>query len=245
MSAPPSGKPGKAEKATPWKPLPYPGPRPGRFSAYPDPKFLPPKDLVKLLRLQGIDDTEAAAFVSECSRIAQFMKFVRERSPRARVRDELEHVAKKVREALLAMNLLSENGWERLDEGTAFAMGRDLGGGAEWPDGVRAATTGLNESPLHFTWDVITALEATALLVAGDIYVRRRHRSGEEAAKELASMIASAFSARFGEWPPHHQHSWFVHFMQCIGEHIDVACGPRPVASGVKDAEARDAVARK
>jgi len=235
MSAPPSGKAGKA---TPRKPLPYPGPRPGHLAAWPDPSFLPAElraHLVELLRDQGIDDAQAAAFVSECSRTVHFMHLVRERSKRAQVRDELEHVAKKAHETLLAMNRLSVDGWERLREEAAINV--------EWPDSVLAVMDELDEYPIQFIWDIIAVLEATALQVACNIDVQRRHRSAEDAAKELSFMVARQFFARFGWFPSSDQNGWFVDFMRCMGQHIGVTCGPRPVASGMK--EARDAVKQK
>ena len=56
-------------------------------------------------------------------------------------------------------------------------------------------------------------------------------------------MVARQFFARFGWFPSSDQNGWFVDFMRCMGQHIGVTCGPRPVASGMK--EARDAVKQK
>ena len=100
---------GKAEEATPVRRLPKPNLSWGQVGP-PDPEFLPAavrSELIDLLCEEGVDAAGADDFVAKCTRAAQAVDLVRNRSTGRQVRDELELVADRARHTLLAINQMN------------------------------------------------------------------------------------------------------------------------------------------
>ena len=202
--------------------------------------------MVEILRDEAkIGAEQSRAFVAECAKHVQDVECFRTRLPFGEIRDELEQLADKIHHVQTLINTMSSDARDFIDLFHVFIVYPDL---PPWPESIQMAVEQREgEGLLSLAWDSNEALEGMARAAASvlDSSVDRMLQPKKEVGELLTGLIVDEYVKQFGDLPLSGQQSWFVHFMQLIGERLDLVCGPRVVARVVKERRSGgDAVAR-
>lgn len=175
-------------------------------------------ELNPMLTEGGLTADEARHFLNTCSGIAQMVMSGRRLQTFGRERDELGLVSVRALALLEAIEALHVDAREALE----------LHAGEE----VRLFHR--DSEFLSSTWDAVDHLRRLCELAAQQL---PPGKSDPDAMVGFGftAFVVDAFWRRFERFPPADQNGWFVAFMQRIGEHLGLVCGPRPVRKAISE----------
>ena len=188
-----------------------------------DVKFLP-EDLREELQLLMVDarlpKADTNAFLNHCERVARIVSESRAQIGHDIEKSQLGKIALKAHSLLAAINVTNEQTRETLIDVAIDLRLRKPGA--------------FSGALLSLTWDYVQALEQAANYAAEQIELSRQAKPKIINGRDLTLLVVDAYWRRFNALPPADRAGWFAGFMQRLGEHLDMQCGPRIVGNAIK-----------
>ena len=204
-----------------------------------DSNFLPAelrKELMELIESETkLLDNKAETmrvdlFLDDCGVAAQRMVMDREQIALGKEQNQLKTIATNARRLLASINAANEKTHETF---TAHAEYLIYGTTppVKLPGKIIADLRGCGpeNTLLAMGWDYAQALEQAANYAAEKIEPSKQAKPEQINGTRLTSLVVDAYWQRFNALPPMNQAGWFVAFMERLGAHFKVACGPRIV----------------
>lgn len=203
-----------------------------------DSKFLPVelrKVLMELIEAEaGLPKNKIDAFLDDCGEAAQMMVMDREQIGIGEEQKQLKAIATNAHRLLASINAANEKTRETLtshSEYLAFGSSPPVKLPRKVIADVRAY--GTENTLLALAWDYVQALEQAAQYAAEQIVPSKQAKPEQVNGTRLASIVVDAYWQRFNALPPINQAGWFAGFMEYLGGHYKVACGPRIVNNAI------------
>ncbi len=193
--------------------------RPGGYRE--DPNYLPDGlrgELMPLLIEGELTVAEADSFLDTCRRLAQMVTAGRRLQTFGRERDELALVSARAKALLEAMEALHVDARESLE----ILAGEEL------------RFFHRDDKFLSDSWSAVDRLKQLCERAAQQL-PPGKSEPDVMVGHGFAVFVVEAFWCQFERLPPADQHGWFVAFMQRLGEHLGLVCGPRPVRKAITE----------
>ena len=201
-----------------------------------DSKFLPEKlrnQLKDHLVGANMSTTQIEGFLDDCGIATQKIVLDREQIGIGKEKTELEAIATNARRLLVSINAANSQTRDTLtavSEELAFGTNPTVKLPRKVITDVR---DGINTPLLALAWDYVQALEQLANYASEQVTPSKQSKPEQVNRKRLTASIVEGYLIRFDALPPADRAGWFAGFMQCLGDHYGVVCGPRIVSGAI------------
>ena len=195
------------------------------------------QELMLHLGQAGLTNDQVERFLDSCNHIARIENGERQRIGADLVRKDLQGIAGNVRRL--------RNSIRKADPQAVDSQGIYIDEMAEkYLPALHHSYPVSDETdsqyhPFSKIWLFLELLELSANQAAGDLQPSRQAKPSQVNGLRLTTKVAKAYWLQCGNLPPANRASWFAGFMECLGSHLQMQCGPRIVATGIRAVKSR------